>query len=104
MNNKTYKIAKNRGYDGYKEVLATMIYKFFDKKTESEISVNEQLAKDLQKPVIKKFKRRQVNFPFKDNIWAGDLAEMRSFFSKNKNIKYLLCAIDVLTKYHGLNL
>ena len=45
-----------------------------------------------------------MNFPFKDNIWAGDLAEMRSFFSKNKNIKYLLCAIDVLTKYHGLNL
>ena len=82
MNNKTYKIAKNRGYDGYQEVLATMIYKFFDKKKGSEISVNEQLAKDLQKPVIRKFRRRQVNFSFKDNIWAGDLAEVRSLSSK----------------------
>ena len=82
MNNKTYKIAKNRGYDGYQEVLATMIYKFFDKKKGSEISVNEQLAKDLQKPVIGKFRRRQVKFSFKDNIWAGDLAEVRSLSSK----------------------
>ena len=82
MNNKTYKIAKNRGYDGYQEVLATMIYKFFDKKKGSEISVNEQLAKDLQKPVIRKFRRRQVKFSFKDNIWAGDLAEVRSLSSK----------------------
>ena len=29
------KIAKNRGYDGYQEVLATMIYQFFVKKTGS---------------------------------------------------------------------
>ena len=48
MNNKTYKIAKNRGYDGYQEVLATMIYQFFVKKTGPEITVNQQLAKDLQ--------------------------------------------------------
>ena len=97
MNNKTYKIAKNRGYDGYQEELATMIYQFFVKKTGPEITVNQQLAKDLQKPVIKKIKRKQVNFSFKGNNWAEDLAEMRSLSSKNKNIKYLLRAIDVLT-------
>ena len=35
----------------------------------------------------------------KDNIWEADLAEMRSLFSKNKNIRYLLCVADVFTKY-----
>ena len=46
-----------------------MVYKFFDKKTGSGISVNEQIAEELLKPVIKKFKRRKVLARFKDNIW-----------------------------------
>ena len=85
--------------DGYQRALATMVYKFFDKKAGSGIRVNEQLAKELRKPVIKKFKRRKVYARFKDNIWAEDLAEMESFSSKNKNVKYLLCVIDVFTNY-----
>ena len=44
-------------------------------------------------------KKRKVYGRFKDNIWAVDLAELGSLSSKNKNVKYLLCAIDVLTKY-----
>ena len=43
-------------------------------------------------------KRRTVYARFKGNILAVDLAEMGSFSSKNKNIKNLLCAIDVFTK------
>ena len=69
------------------------------KKTGSGISENEQLAKELHKPVIKKFKRRKVYAIFKGNIWAADLAEMESLSSKNKNVKYLLCVIDNFTKY-----
>ena len=63
------------------------------------MSVNEQLAEELHKPVIKKIKRRKVFARFKNNIWAVDSAEMRSLFSKNKNVKYFLCVIDVFTKY-----
>ena len=78
-----------------------MVCKFFHKKTGSGaiVSVNEQLAKKLHKPVTKKFKKRKVYVRFKDNIWAADLAEMESLSSKNKNTKYLLCVIDVFTKY-----
>ena len=36
---------------------------------------------------------------FKENIWAADLAEMESLSFKNANVKYLLCVIDVFTKY-----
>ena len=60
------------------------------------MSVNEQLAEELHKPVIKKFKRRKVYAKFEDNIWAADLAEVSS---NNKNVKHLLCVIDVFTKY-----
>ena len=67
-----------------------MVCKFFDKKTVLGISVNEQLAKELHKPVTKKSKRK-VHARFKDNIWAADLAEMESLSSKKKNVKYLLC-------------
>ena len=40
------------------------------------MSVNEQLAEELHKTVIEKFKRRKVYVGFKDNIWAADLDEM----------------------------
>ena len=36
---------------------------------------------------------------FKDNIWVVDLVEMGSLSSKNRGVKYLLCVIDVFTKY-----
>ena len=78
-----------------------MVYKFFDKKTQSGAiaSVNEQLAEELHKPVIKNFERRKVYARFKDNIWAADLAGIELLSSKNKNIKYLSCVIDIFTKY-----
>ena len=84
-----------------------MVYKFFDKKTgsgnqesaKSGVRLNEELAEELHKPVIKKFRRRKVHAKFKDNIWAEYLAEMGSMSSKNKNVKFLLCVIDVFTKY-----
>ena len=76
-----------------------MVYNFFVKKTGSEISLNEPLVEELHKPVIKKFKRRKICDRFKENNQAADLAEMESLSSKNKNFKYLLCAIDGFTKF-----
>ena len=86
--------------------LLSMIYKFFDKETGSgvlatrkaEVSINE-LAEELHKVVIKKFKRRKVYARFKDIIWVADLSEMESLSSKNRKVKYLLCVIDVFTKH-----
>ena len=71
-----------------------MVYKIFDEKTGSRISVNEQLAKELHKPIIKKLKRRKVYTRFKDNIQAADLAGMESLSYSNRNFKYLLCIIE----------
>ena len=57
------------------------------------------LADKLHKPVIKKFNKRKVYSQFKDNIWGVDLADMQSLSKKDKGIKYLLCAIDLYSKY-----
>ena len=77
-----------------------MVYKFFDKKSiGSGINSCLILANELHKPVIKKFNKRKVYSKFKDNIWGVDLADMRSLSRKNKSIKYLLCAIDLYSKY-----
>ena len=53
----------------------------------------------MHKLVIKKFNKRKVYSQFRDNIWGVDLADMQSLSKKNKGIKYLLCAIDLFSKY-----
>ena len=103
-----------------------MVYNFFDKKltagptarpgalarsslerTESGFKKLKNTAKpsssiladELHKPIIRKFNKRKVYSQFKDNIWGVDLADMQSLSRKNKGIKYLLCAIDLFSKY-----
>ena len=58
----------------------------------------KKIRQSHKKPVIKKFNKRKVYSQFKDNIWGVDLADMQSL-SKKKGIKYLLCAIDLYSKY-----
>ena len=100
LRDKAYDIASNPEYDGYQRGLASMVYKFFDKKsTGSGIASSSILADELHKPVIKKFNKRKVYSQFKDNIWEVDLADMQSLSRKNKGIKYLLCGIDLYSKY-----
>ena len=102
-----------------------MVYKFFDKKSTAEPTAKPSslersalertgsrfkklkntarnssiLADELHKPIIRKFDKRKVYSQFKDNIWGVDLADMQSLSRKNKGIKYLLCAIDLYSKY-----
>ena len=60
LRDKTFNIAKNPKHDGYQRGLASMVYKFFDKKSRgsgvnnNEIKQNEQLTEELHKPIIKK--------------------------------------------------
>ena len=79
-----------------------MFYKFFDKKSSGSGIANKpnyQVENKLHKPIIRKFKKRKVYSSFRDNIWGVDLADMQSLSKYNKGIKYLLCAIDLFSKY-----
>ena len=90
-----------------KDNKAGMVYKFFDQKkgfgtiatSIAGASLNEELAQELPKPVFEILKRRKVFARFKDNIWAVDLAEIKPFFPFNLIAKYLLCLIEIFTKY-----
>ena len=102
LRDKAFKIVSNPKYDGYQRGLASMVYKFFDKKSSGSGIINKsnyQLADELHKPIIRKFKKRKVYSSFRDNIWGVDLADMQSLSKYNKGIKYLLCAIDLFSKY-----
>ena len=102
LKDKAFKIASDSKYDGYQRGLASVVYKFFGKKSKGSGIVNEpnyQLANELHKPIIRKFKKRRVCSYFRDNIWGVDLADMQSLSKYNKGIKYLLCAVDFFSKY-----
>ena len=55
MKDRASEIAKNSKHDGHQQALASMVYNFFNKKAGFGVSINEPLAEDLHKPVIKKF-------------------------------------------------
>ena len=89
LRDKAYEIASNPEYDG----LASMVYKFFDKKSTAGPTAKPSslermgsgiatagpsalarsssiLVDELHKPIIKKFDERKVYSQFKDNIWG----------------------------------
>ena len=108
LRNRAFNIAKDKKYDGYQIGLASMVYKFFDKKSKGSgakhvntklATQNQQLAEELHKPIIRKFEKRKVHVAFKDNIWGADLADMQLLSKYNKGIRFLLCVIDIFSKY-----
>ena len=112
LRDKMLNIAEDSKYDGYQRGLASMAYKLFDKKTKgSGVTMlanksavkstcqNEQLAEELHKPIIKKFKKREAYSSFKNHIFGADLADVQLLSKFDKGIMYLLCVIDIFSKY-----
>ena len=77
LKNKAFDNAKDPKYDGYQRGLASVVYKFFDSKVE----------------------KRKVYSIFRDNIWGAHLADMQLLSKYNKGIRFLLCVIDIFSKY-----
>ena len=70
LRDKAFKIASDQIYYGYQRGLASIVYKFFDKKSQrsgrplsSALQLankeNIQLADELHKPIIRKFKKER---------------------------------------------
>ena len=60
---------------------------------------NEQLAEELHKHIIRKFKETKVYSTFKNNIWDAALADMHLINKLNKGFRFLLCIIGIFSKY-----
>ena len=102
LRDKEFKIASDPEYDGYQIGLALMVYKFFDKKSRGsgvDAEPSYQPVSDFHRQIIKEYKKRKVYSSFRYSIWGVDLADMQSLSKYNKRIKYVLCAIDLFSKY-----
>ena len=103
LRGKAFKIASDQKYDGYERGLASMVYIFFDKKTQgsghslqvADDKENIQLANELHKPIIRKLKKRKVYSSF----WGVGLADMQLLGKYNKGYRFLLCVIDIYSNY-----
>ena len=64
LRHKAFIIAENPKYDGYQRGVFSVVYKFFDKKISGSgskkkyIISNKELAEELHKSIIRKFKKR----------------------------------------------
>ena len=79
LEDKTFKIASDPKYDGYQRGLASMVYKFFDKKSallnksSGSVITNEsyyQLANELHKPIKTKFKKKKKFIHFLETMFG----------------------------------
>ena len=108
LRDKAFKIAIDPKYDGYQRGLASMVYKFFDKKPLLNKSSgsgianepNYQLANELHKPIIRNFFFKKKGYSsFRDKIWGVDLADMQSLCKCNKGNKFycaqLICLVNI---------
>ena len=97
LRDKAFKIASDQKYDGYQRGLASMVYKFFYKKSQgsgrhssstlyrpsssaSRIANNKgniRLADKLHKPIIRKFKKRKVYSSFSKYVWVIPLKDKK---------------------------
>ena len=83
LRDKAFKTVSDPKYDGYQRELASMVYRFFDKKSSGSGVVaepNHQLSNELHRQIIRKFKKQKVYSSFRGNIWGAvwDLADMQS--------------------------
>ena len=64
-----------------------------------KVKSSQQLPEELHKPIIRKFKKRWLYSSSKENIWGADLADIQLISKYNNGIRFLLCVIDIFSKY-----
>ena len=102
LRDKAFKIVSDPKYEGYQRGLASIFYNFFDRKSSGsgiDVEPNYWLVNELCRQIIRKSKIRKFYSSFRDGIWGVDLADMQSLSKYNKGIKYLICAVDLFSKY-----
>ena len=104
MRDKAFNVIRSLKYDGCQRDLVSMFYKFFNIKTygssiKNAIMSEQQLAKELHKSIITKFKERKEQSPFIENIWSADLADMQLISRLNEGCRFSLCVTDIYSKY-----
>jgi hypothetical protein len=66
---------------------------------QKKVTWSDKLAEELHKPVVRRFRKRNVIVRGVDEILAADLVDMQAFAELNDGVKYLLCVTDIFSKY-----
>ena len=103
MRVKGLNIVKDPKVDGYQRGFASMVYKVFDKKLLVVVlKVKIFLIKNYQKNYTDQLLEtliKKVLSPFIDNIWGADLRNTELISKFHKRFRFLLCVIDIYSKY-----
>ena len=81
---------------GIKEGLLLWFINLLIKSRKVVVLIYHQSLKNNQ---LKNYKKRTVYLGFKDNTWGADLADMQLISKFNKGFRFLLCVIDIFSKY-----
>ena len=103
---KTINITKNPKYDEYQNEIISIVFKLFDKEstdtsTQTRTGINcekQNIAKEWQKPIIRKFRKCKGYSSFKNKIWGADLEHTQLTSKCNNWIWILSSAIDIFSK------
>ena len=79
--------------------LSSLIKKSSCSGANNKIKQNQELSNEFHKPITRKFLKRRVYSSFINNIWGADLANMQLMSKFNKGFRFILCIIDIFSKY-----
>lgn len=88
------------GYAGIRK-LQVAAKQYYPKVSLEQIKawLQKQKTYTLHKPIRRKFQRRQTRVGGIDIQWQADLADLQKLMKDNDQYRYLLCVIDVFSKY-----
>lgn len=97
INNIYYDVSHPAGYSSIDKLSKAMNGKMNKKEVKTWLQSQETYT--LHKPVQRKFPRNKYILSNFNELWQVDLSDMRTYSKYNDDFKYILCVIDVFSKY-----
>jgi hypothetical protein len=92
-----YDVSHPAGFSSVNKLTEAMRGKM--KRNEVKHWLQSQETYTLHKPLQKRFQRNKYILSNFNELWQVDLSDMRSYSKYNDGYKYILCVIDVFSKY-----
>lgn len=97
INNIYYDVSHPAGYSSLNNLAETMKHKM--KRDDIRKWLQSQDTYTLHKPVQRRFSRNKYILSNFNELWQADLSDMRTYSQYNDGFNYILCVIDVFSKY-----
>lgn len=92
-----YDAAHPAGYGSLNKLSEAMKHKMSKEETKNWLQSQETYT--LHKPVQHKFPRNKYVLSNLNELWQADLSDLQSYSEYNDGYRYILCVIDVFSKY-----